>query len=179
MKDVETACPGDRSVLLAEPRSKSENKRPLHGPSYKPASTQIGIKIRCCRLCLFFREDSAKDTKSERVPNFKIVQSGKRQRQIVFAQKGSGSGRVRINDVAGDEEAAVGVDAHSFTRFLHRVRAERDWAALDRPRCACHAPQRLAMSLAFRLLATAVLQGHLPTQGSPARDARAAVPAAL
>jgi hypothetical protein len=85
----------------------------------RPAQVGVEIRVGGCRL--FLRENFAKDAKPKGVPNLQIVQGRKYQRQVVFAQIGSGQRRVPIDDVAGHEETAVGVDAHSsgclFTAF--------------------------------------------------------------
>jgi hypothetical protein len=90
------------------------------------AGTQIGVEIRGGCLCLFFRENAAKGAKPEGVPHFQVVQSRKRQRQIVLVQIRPGLRRVRVDgwkarteDSAPILPAATQNQARSALLFLY------------------------------------------------------------
>ena len=65
MKNVKTTCAGRYGVLLTQPGCQPKNDGPLHERPQESAVTQVGVKIRRCRIRLDGCENFTKNPKPQ------------------------------------------------------------------------------------------------------------------
>ena len=110
MQHIQAACPNRRGVSPTEAGGETKS----HGPIHIHPDQASGLKI-LLQVCPGGAGDagielSAKDSKLQRIADFKFMERSERQRNLERRESRFGPVGIGIRETAGNEKAAVGVD---------------------------------------------------------------------